>query len=104
MKNNIKFYLPEFESYLSQKFKEIKEHLKINAQTFAHNNFPLLQSTTLNASFEEDHFKYQALIDEVNKELQFKTVCHKVAEHKSATEKRLREINHKRVLAQERHI
>jgi hypothetical protein len=104
MKTNNRFSIPAFDAHLTQMFEEIREHSKINAQTFAQKNLPPLQANGLNAYFEENHLKYQALIDEVNKELQFKSACDGVVEHKAATEARLRNNNHKQVLEREKHV
>jgi len=104
MEANAKFHIPTFDKYLAHMFEEIKEHIKINAQTFGRGNLPPLQNKKLNAYFEEDHLKYQALIDEVNKELQFKSTCDTVVEHKVATETRLQENNVKRLQAEEKYV
>jgi len=104
METNSRFRIPEFDVHLAQQFEEIREHIKINAQTFAQKNLPPLQSRKLNTYFEEDHLKYQALIDAVNKELQYKSACDTVVEHKAITEARLRNNNHKQVLVREKHI
>jgi hypothetical protein len=86
---------PELDAYLAQSFEEIKQQSIINAQTYAARNHPPLSNKKVISYFEEDHHKYQGLIDTINAELQFKASCNEVVEHQKITDHLIRILHNK---------
>ncbi|MFA5987736.1 MAG: hypothetical protein WC797_03760, partial [Candidatus Paceibacterota bacterium] len=73
---------------LSEFCLQIGEHSKIGAKSSGLKDLPRPYENSAAPYFEEYHHQYQQLIDKVNTELQFQTVCHRVViEEKNAEEK-----------------
>jgi hypothetical protein len=86
---------PELDAYLAQSFEEIKQQSIINAQAYAARNHPPLSNKKVHSYFEENHHKYQGLIDTINAELQFKSSCNEVVEHRKVTDHLVRILQNK---------
>lgn len=104
MKTNERMSSHALATLLQAAFEINREHIKINAQSFAFKNMPRTYGDRVGAYFEEDHHRYQHLMDEVNKELQIKTTCQQVADHSRMTEARQRDLNNKHSAAKEKQI
>jgi hypothetical protein len=98
----IRFHQPELDEHVAKQFEEIKKQIIINAENYAVRNQPPPDNEIIHAYFEEDHLKCQALIDEINRRLQFNTSCHHVTEHKQATENKLREVLNQQSIVKEK--
>ncbi len=91
----VRYHQPELDAYVATQCKEIKSEIIQNAEDYAVRNQPLPDNETIESFFEEDHLKFQGVIDEVNTRLQVKTGIHHVIEHKQVTENKVREVLNK---------
>jgi len=99
-----RFHNLELDARLAQAFEENRQRIIVNAENYAARNQPPSLNRNLKAYFEEDHLRYQSLVDKVNAELQFKTSCHEVVEHQKVTENRLRTVNNELTTEKEEQI
>ncbi len=104
MKTNERMTSSALDALLQTSFEANREHIKINAQAFALKNMPRPQGNRVGAYFEEDHQRYQHLVDEVNKEVRIKATCQQVADHSRMTEAQQRDLNNKHSAAKEKQI
>jgi len=87
-----RYHLPELDNYVATHCDEIRLAIIPNAENYATRNQPPLDSDVIDTFFEEEHLKFQGVIDEVQRKLQMNTSIHHVAEHKGLTEGRTREV------------
>jgi hypothetical protein len=99
-----RYHKPDFDGLVASKIEEIKSQIAVSAESYALRDQPPPQCRDVRPYFEEDHMKYQALLDEVNLQLQFQTICHHVKEHRQATDDKLREVYNKQTAAKEDQI
>lgn len=96
MKNSLtRFHSPGLEASIKLACDQLLQKIKLSAEKFGLKNLPRLQQDKIQGHFEEHHFEYQKLIDQVNTEIQFKTTCHDVVEAGKVAENQLRELKNK---------
>ena len=100
----LRYDKPELDAYVQEELQKIGKHIIVNAENYAVKNQPSPQNRKLQSYFEEDHLRYQALINTVNMKLQFKSLCNEVVEHDRLTEKRLRTLHNNQTAAKEEQI
>jgi len=99
-----RYHMPDLEANVEQKLEENRKHDGNDGQNSGVNDQPPLINRKIQPFFEENHLRYQALIDKVNEELQFKATVHEVVEDKKATEKKLQVVHNQLSDAKEKHI
>ncbi len=91
----VRYHQPELDAFVLKHCEEIKLAIIPNAENYAVRNQPPLDNDIIEAYFEEEHLKFQCIIDEVQRRLQMNTSIHHVAEHKGLTESKAREVFNK---------
>src|ERR1700753_2622875 len=87
----IRYHRQELDDNLVQQFEDLKREIAGNAENYAVRNLPPPHNENVAAYFEEEHLKFQAEIDEVNRRLQVNTSIDQVVSHKQTTDGKLRE-------------
>jgi len=97
----IRYHQPNLDTYVATQLAEIKIEIISNTENYAARNLPPPYNEIIDAYFEEDHLKFQGVID-VNRQLQKSTSIHHVVEHKQVTENKLREVLNKQSILREK--
>ena len=101
MKNRDRYQNKALENLINSKMTNVKEKVKISSSTsYATRNLPALIGDHMNMYFEETHQVAQALINEVNATLQFKTTVNETLQSNNQSLKKSLEQNNDLAAAQ----
>ncbi|HZY40338.1 MAG TPA: hypothetical protein VFE53_26990 [Mucilaginibacter sp.] len=98
----IRYHQPDLDARVASRPKEIELGIISNAENYGGRNQPAADNENVQSFFEEDHLKFQGLIDEVNQSLQVNTSIHHVVEHKQVTENKVREVLNKQSVVRQK--
>ena len=94
MKNRNRYKDEAFEKWLTSSLESLKEKVKITSSTsYATRNLPELLGDHMSTYWEEFHFAFQTLINEVNTKLQFKTTVNETLQSNQQAQKDANEHN-----------
>ena len=101
---NNRYQNPAIEAFLKSSFGEINGNAKIDAERLASKNLPRPSGDRMPSYVEEPHLSHQALMDKVNADLQFKTICGEVAEKQKSCDQKTHDLRNKSAAAKERKV
>jgi len=99
-----RYHNDAIETLRKSSFDEISGKAKIDAERLASNNLPRQSGDRMPSYVEEPHLGYQALMDKVNAEVQFKTTCGEVAEKQKFCDRRTHDLQNKLAEAKEKKV